>query len=627
LAFGKVNDMQMTMDQAMRPGFLALAIKRSKGYVMRSEKRPGYGGTSGGRGRKPKRPKAGIFYIIMTLIISVILWPVGMVMLWRKKVRMQAGTKLLISLLTMCMSVFLIVFALTVHVDNDRYTEFQDKANDWLNQTSAKLAVAGDAAYKQGVETWGVMKEFADDAFQPAMNTLADGLDRAVALACEVRAKVQGVPVDEVAPEAVANLAVHKEAGPAGRDEGAVSVRLPENTPDPDSAKSLTNGLLTDEGELKPGQTPEPTPSPMPTETPEPTEEALVWSAVEDGAPADELPLASAELAPVGDAEASEAPTAEPTPEVTPEPTELPEMTVRLKAPGEATVYYNETGRLYHMASTCNKMSGAGSHSLAEAVAAGKGSCPDCGTPDPAILRTENVVWLDENHVVHTSDECVKFEGKWTLISLNDAVAAGYECCPDCEAKLFAARKAQEAEEAEANATETPAVIVLPQGMKEADLAAPLAEAEVTAVATPEPTPEPAEAEPTPTPSPAAPTVVTPTVTLKPVGQVVVYHSSNGKFYHRREVCKGMTGSKPYLLSEITSKYRRCTTCDAPDTAMVGKTCLWLDEDGLCHTSDSCASFKGDYQFILRDDALEQGLKGCPDCGGNEYLVPNTTLG
>ena len=54
--------------------------------------------------------------------------------------------------------------------------------------------------------------------------------------------------------------------------------------------------------------------------------------------------------------------------------------------------------------------------------------------------------------------------------------------------------------------------------------------------------------------------------------------------------------------------------------------CLWQDEDGLCHTSDECAKFKGDYTLIERDQALEAGKTGCPDCGADEYLVPNTVL-
>jgi hypothetical protein len=146
----------------------------------------------------------------------------------------------------------------------------------------------------------------------------------------------------------------------------------------------------------------------------------------------------------------------------------------------------------------------------------------------------------------------------------------------------------------------------------------------MTAAVTPsEPAPAPTP-EPTNTPEPEK---VTPATALKPVGDATVYHSSNGKFYHRFSVCKGMSGSKAYKLSEITAKYKRCKTCDAPATDMVGKTCLWMDEKGLCHTSDECDKFEGNYSFILRDDALEQGKTGCPDCGADEYLVPGTVLG
>ena len=119
---------------------------------------------------------------------------------------------------------------------------------------------------------------------------------------------------------------------------------------------------------------------------------------------------------------------------------------------------------------------------------------------------------------------------------------------------------------------------------------------------------------------------VSPATPLKAAGDATVYHSSNGRFYHRFSVCKGMTGSDPYKLSEITSKFRRCKTCNAPDTALVGQTCLWMDESELCHTSDTCEKFNGDYTLILRDEALAQGKTGCPDCGADEYLIPNTVL-
>ena len=54
--------------------------------------------------------------------------------------------------------------------------------------------------------------------------------------------------------------------------------------------------------------------------------------------------------------------------------------------------------------------------------------------------------------------------------------------------------------------------------------------------------------------------------------------------------------------------------------------CLWLDENGLCHTSDECAEFSGSWTLIPRDEALEAGHTGCTACGADEYLVPGTIV-
>ena len=603
-------------------------MKHSKGYVMRSEKRPAYGSTSGGRVYTPKKPKAGLFYIIMTIIISVILWPVGMIMLWRKKVRMQAGTKLLISLLTMCFCVFLIVFGLTVHVDNEQYTEFQDKANDWLNQASAQLAVAGDAAYQQGLETWGVMKDFTNNITEPVANTVADAINRSVALACTVRSKIQGVPVDEVLP---GKLSGHTAlptptTGSQDIDDRTVEVHLPKNTPSPEDARPLTAGMLTSEGDVKPGETPAPTPtpspSPEPTDTPVPTEPPLEWSAVDENGQPEVTsepgqPMAAAEVEPVTDTEAP----AE-TPEPTPEPTPMPTMTLRIKPAAEARVYYNATGSYYHMQSSCLRMSGAPMHTLAEAVADGKARCEECGTPDASILDVPYVAWVDKNNVYHTGDSCSKFEWPWTLISLNDAINGDYTPCPACEADLYTALYADAAAEAAAQATPAPTAgeedTPSPAPTAEEETAAPAQTVEAEAATTETPSP-------TETPIPTAPetATVTPAPTLKPVGEAIVYHSYNGRFYHRHETCVNMTGSNPYKLSEIGTDYRRCRTCNAPDIEMLGKDCLWIDENNLCHTSDECANFVGDFNFILIDDAIEQGLSACPLCGAEQYLVPS----
>ena len=184
--------MQMTYEQAMRPGVLMLFARNGSGYMMRSEKREGgYG--SPNRRRPPRRRKAGFFYIFFTLLLSVILWPIGMVMLWQRKVRMTSGTKLLISLLTLCMSVFLIVFALTVPLDNVEFTAFQDKANDWLDKAAADVATAGDAAMKKTSETWQAMSDFAEAGKDYTQAYAADAIDACVKAAGDTRAAIEGL--------------------------------------------------------------------------------------------------------------------------------------------------------------------------------------------------------------------------------------------------------------------------------------------------------------------------------------------------------------------------------------------------------------------------------------------------
>ena len=51
-----------------------------------------------------------------------------------------------------------------------------------------------------------------------------------------------------------------------------------------------------------------------------------------------------------------------------------------------------------------------------------------------------------------------------------------------------------------------------------------------------------------------------------------------------------------------------------------------MDDQHICHTSDECASFSGGWTLVPRDEALEAGYAGCPDCGADEYLQPNTIV-
>lgn len=621
--FGKViYKMQMTFEQAQRAGiFSAFALRRGRGYMMRSEKRPGIGGSRNGGRKPPRRKKAGFLYVLLTVLVSLILWPIGMVMLWRRSVRMQAGTKLLVSLVTLCASIFLIVFALTVPVKDAGFTAFQDSANDFLDSAAEKLADAGDVAYKKGSEAWSAMTDFADASSGVALERLADGIDWGIEHTTGVRGTVAGLihrdtaqdaaktsdvtdtpteipeaqPTDAEAPTAAPTPTATPVAVPAGNDAD-INLSIPSETPDPAAAQALSAGMVYADGRFEAGVTPVPAQAPVDdTATAEPQVQTASVDAAE---PSDEATLsddatASDEAAVSEEAIAEAAdvtplPTATPKPTATPEPTAtpVPELTVDVKAAGDITVYAYESSVSYHMRPSCQNMNNAPAMTLADAVAAGKHRCRACGTPDATILDEEYIAWVDADNLVHTSDECLSFNGQWRLIPLASAVEAGYKTCSECEADVYVAQS----------------------GIKPKP------------TATPVPTPTP---EPTATPEP---TVVHPATALKDAGEIIVYHSSNGKFYHKAQTCKNMNGSDPYPLKTVVGKFRYCNTCNPPSTDLIGLPVLWMDADGLCHTSDECAQFSGAITLIERDEALAQGKTGCTACGADEYLVPNTVL-
>jgi len=131
---------------------------------------------------------------------------------------------------------------------------------------------------------------------------------------------------------------------------------------------------------------------------------------------------------------------------------------------------------------------------------------------------------------------------------------------------------------------------------------------------------------PAPTPTPE-PEIGSPAVALKPVSEIQVYYYSSSKGYHIGPNCTGMQNAPAHSLAEAaTSGKNACKHCNPPSTGLLGQAVLWQDADGVCHTSDTCASFSGSYTLILRDDALAQGLTACPNCGAADYLIPDTVL-
>ena len=595
-----------TTPTAFDPASRLHGFARGRDYMMRSEKRPGHGpsaGNSGGsRPPKRRRKRAGFFYKLFTLLLLLTVWPLGLLLLWRRRLRWGTLTKLLASIVTLAACIILIGFALTVNTGNAQYTAVQDKVNgfldtaaDWAVEAAAVVADRAELVYEDASNLGGAL-------WERAKPELANAIDSGLILTHRARTGVEAL-IERLRPaptEADTSPEAGSSASPAPEDSAsAASTASPTASPTP----RPTVEVQVNEGDAS-----------IPIYIPETTPEIGSGQTVTAG-----LLLRSGVL------DAGALPTAKPTPEPTPEITEF-----EVKPAAQAVVYYNQgSGKYYHMTTQCGSMKTADAHTLGETVDSNVEFCNVCNTPDKALLKEKYIVWTDESGVAHLSDECAAFEGTWNLCSAASAVQSGLERCAVCGADryldlLIAGGQPIMIEpraSAEPTATVKPTATVTPTAT-----AAPTPTATAAPTAPPTATPSPSPtAKPTATPAPT-PRIITPATPLKAAGDATVYHTSSGKWYHMHTTCKNMTNAKPYTLAECAGSYKRCNTCAAPLPELVGEHCLWRDEDGLCHTSDECAAFVGDYELVLRDDALANGYAACTACGADEYLIPDSIL-
>ncbi len=79
----------MQMDIALKRGFVL--AHEPGAYMERSQKRGNY------RPRRRRRPP--VLYAILTIVMLAVLYPVGLILLWRRKLRWPAAVKALLSVL------------------------------------------------------------------------------------------------------------------------------------------------------------------------------------------------------------------------------------------------------------------------------------------------------------------------------------------------------------------------------------------------------------------------------------------------------------------------------------------------------------------------------------------------
>ena len=789
--------MQAVFNSSMEFPFARLMNFAGRDYMMRSEKRRRSGGSSAPNGAPKKRPprrrrkRAGFFYKLIMMILLLVLWPFGLLMLWQRKVRWGAGTKLLTSVVTLGASIVLIGFALTVNTGNADYTAMQDKANNYLDIAADALIEASDVVIEKSAVVSESGNALCDAAWAYVREDAYDGVAYLAKLGGQARVKIveliESIGVESPAPEA----ATEASAEPAGDSATPAATLKPMATPEPSpevtlnaasselpiyepeaspsaaAGISIGSGILTREGDMSEATLPPivtPTPSPEPTpenlnfsvkdaaeavvyfndggkcyhmapqcgtmtnaqkhsfgdtlnsavrrctlcSTPDKTildEEFIVWTdgssiahlsddceaftggwniitarqANEKGLKACESCEADRYLKAIADGKsvtiaAPVKPTAE-------------NLNFSVKDAAEAVVYFNDGGKCYHMAPQCGTMTNAQKHSFGDTLNSAVRRCTLCSTPDKTILDEEFIVWTDGSSIAHLSDDCEAFTGGWNIITARQANEKGLKACESCEADRYLkaiadgksvtiaapvkptaeptieptieptaeptkAPTAEPTEAPTAEPTEAPAakpteiVIVAPAVPAAAEAEeAPAANVLTQSIAKPEaaeataePTAEPSvtinfvepavEPEAAATEVPAEPTpkpmLITPTRALKEAALAKVYLAGNN--IHLLEDCSAISGNATACTLNDCTGASACEACAAPLAEYALEHCLWQDEDGLCHTSDECEAFVGQFHLILRDDALEQGFAGCKQCKASEFLFPRTAI-
>lgn len=388
-----------------------------RNYMMRSEKRSGSGPAhhspaSGGRPPRRRRRRAGFFYKLFMLLLLLTVWPLGLLMLWRRKVRWGIPTKLLTSVVTLAACIILIGFALTVNTGNAQYTAVQDSVNSFLDAAADTLIETGGIVADHAAEMVDGMENMADALWESNKIHLANGIDVGVSLTQRAKNGVlELIEKVKTTPEPTAEAT----DAPSPLPEDADTSAAPTDT---EVGEEAANSAL-------PPAVPESTPDEagiapvnVPTDAPTDAPTAEVTEKPSD-APSNET------------AEATATPTTAPTQAPTPEPTVYPVVpSVTLKPAAQATVYHSINGQWYHSFNRCSGMTGGGAYTLEECAATLK-RCRACGAADPALIG-QPCLWMDEFKKCHTSDECSAFEGKYTLILRDEALAQGLVGCDKC---------------------------------------------------------------------------------------------------------------------------------------------------------------------------------------------------
>lgn len=532
-------------------GRIRIMEKRSGDYMLRSEKRQ-----SGYRSKPPKRgnPFGRFLYALLTLVVLVVLWPVGLVMLWSPRLRWTGVSKLLTSIVTALIFFLFIAYLLTMPIENPEAYAFQQRARRGFvviqEKTTLWVGECADAVGEKMAE-WNEGFQDALDNMNPIAKTLyGEGMyhltgwirDGAETVSCWLDPNQQTVWAEDEIYHTRRNCDENNgtamtlgEATEAGLKRCDLCAKPePTVTPTPTAAPTP---VVTQTPEPTEEPTPEPEPTPQPTfrvvnttdgAGVQPAGAAATTAPTPTYSPETAAPTATPEVTPAATAEQTEAPvvqaTVQPTqkPVATPMVQATPDMSLmpEMMDVADAHVWYTGNGKYYHKYSSCGSMENAKRHTLAEAFAAGRETCPWCAPLSKADMEIEEPVWMtDATNVFHISDDCGQLGDKWTFMTLEDAQKANGNPCEECGAYHYVHQ------------------IPLPEKVAEKQAL----EAARAAAATPAPTAAVMD------------------------GDTIVYYSTRSKYYHANSGCQLITNAAPHTLQEAADAGKEnCPQCAAP---------------------------------------------------------------
>ncbi|MBR3928499.1 MAG: PT domain-containing protein [Clostridia bacterium] len=357
---------------------------KRKDIMERSEKRSPYDSYDSDRSRNRRnRPKgSSVGFVILTLILLLVLFPVGIFFLWSRKIRWSAGAKLFVMIVTGIVFTGLMILAINYDTGNPRITQIQKEARIVLEKVDG----------------------YTGNTIQKVTEWSKGGLEDVK----EVAAKLYEASDERVASEA---LKYYSEI-----DENlyAVKVELPK--------------LLLEKFKSLIDYTPSRKETNVPVMLATPDMGGL--NVTPSNQATEKEPEVQTTPAPVQ-------PTATPESTPTPAPTKAPIVLPEIKDVALAEVFYTQGGTYYHAKTNCSGMMNAVSHTLKEAQSANKKVCDSCGVVSFGMMECANYLWVDTKNRAHTTDECLEFApGAYKVLPFDDVYNGSYNYCAECKSTV-----------------------------------------------------------------------------------------------------------------------------------------------------------------------------------------------